>query len=253
VSESVECAKCHTVGRRRRGCIAPDGWFYTEIVTDDDPRGTCYRYACSEACCAVDWLHGPGDLGLRNLRQVTVTNLRFPCIIEIFDLGGRIEALGSWDRLCDDVFLLVPEGTYVLQVKALGFRSFTLAIDVGVTGLSVSAIMDPHGISERRIPSHSADFECTCGYVVLQSPMFAHDVAAHRASCKMARDSLPGAMDGEGATALREEWDSRGRLVGSDGTTYGVTQDGELFVVRDGRTVYLDASHVRTVLARAGL
>ena len=64
MSSPVYCETCGCTGHRRMGHIAPEGWFYAEFKDKDDPTDSFIIMACSEACCKVTWLKGPGKLDL---------------------------------------------------------------------------------------------------------------------------------------------------------------------------------------------
>lgn len=57
MSEPVTCDVCGKVGRRKRGFLCPDDWYYMESAVDGE---TVIIYACSESCQTIPWLRGPG-------------------------------------------------------------------------------------------------------------------------------------------------------------------------------------------------
>lgn len=59
VSDQVTCERCHLPGRRLRGHVAPEGWYFASVTLnpegDHDPGDLLIVHACSEACRDALW------------------------------------------------------------------------------------------------------------------------------------------------------------------------------------------------------
>lgn len=59
VSDQVTCERCHLPGRRLRGHVAPEGWYFASVALDPegdhDPGDLLIVHACSEACRDSLW------------------------------------------------------------------------------------------------------------------------------------------------------------------------------------------------------
>lgn len=64
MSDPVKCDLCESVGRRRMGCYAPEGWLWFETIDEDDPANSLIVFACSRYCATNIWKPGPGKLEL---------------------------------------------------------------------------------------------------------------------------------------------------------------------------------------------
>lgn len=66
MSDTVRCEVCKTIGYRRRGHAAPDGWLFGEAIDDEGPENDAtIVWACSKSCANRFWRQGPGRLDLR--------------------------------------------------------------------------------------------------------------------------------------------------------------------------------------------
>jgi hypothetical protein len=59
---NIHCDNCGAGGHRRWGQITPDGWYFAEIVDEEDDDDVTFTYACSKKCCVMTWKAGPGSL-----------------------------------------------------------------------------------------------------------------------------------------------------------------------------------------------
>lgn len=62
MSDTVHCDACNKVGKRQKGKLTAEGWFYLEASADGD---TTVTYACSVQCALKQWKIGPGRLNLQ--------------------------------------------------------------------------------------------------------------------------------------------------------------------------------------------
>lgn len=62
MSDTSKCEVCGQTGLRRRFKHCPDGWFYGEMVAEDDNDSVYVLVVCSVECREAFWKAGPGDL-----------------------------------------------------------------------------------------------------------------------------------------------------------------------------------------------
>lgn len=62
MSDDIYCDNCGAHGRRRRGKMVPEGWFFAEMAMSTSPGDVSILAACSEKCCVLRWKQGPGSL-----------------------------------------------------------------------------------------------------------------------------------------------------------------------------------------------
>lgn len=59
MSDPANCERCGVVGRRRRGYVAPEGWYFATFALspdgDHDPGDLLVVFACSEICRDALW------------------------------------------------------------------------------------------------------------------------------------------------------------------------------------------------------
>lgn len=60
MSDPIRCEVCGKTGQRRVMKHCPEGWFYGEVIDDED--SPLVVVACSVECSQRFWLPGPGDL-----------------------------------------------------------------------------------------------------------------------------------------------------------------------------------------------
>lgn len=76
MSETVECERCGTPGRRRRGFVAPEGWFFGSFTHDSEddhhPGDFLIVHACSVECRDGLWTQQAGHKWSEIERRVDV-------------------------------------------------------------------------------------------------------------------------------------------------------------------------------------
>lgn len=68
MSDLFRCEVCSDKGKRYKGKLVPEGWYYAEVTDDDHPSNPIVVGVCSTACRSRFWKSGPGHLNLTEER-----------------------------------------------------------------------------------------------------------------------------------------------------------------------------------------
>jgi hypothetical protein len=106
VSDQVTCERCGQFGRRLRGHVGPEGWYFATFTlspdSDHDPGDLLIVHACSEACRDALWTKMAGHRwDAIELRVDVPAELRRAAALHAGRLRDEARRISSGSALCE--------------------------------------------------------------------------------------------------------------------------------------------------------